>query len=105
MQNSLVNKIKKNISLEDQVIIEAEYLLENIELFENKDLVLDKLNKIKKTSVDRKIYLIELLKLIEVNVNNVSNLTDCLKKMNDNLRQSEKELIALQNISNQFYGY
>ena len=55
MQNSLVNKIKKNISLEDQVIIEAEYLLENIELFENKDLVLDKLNKIKKTSVDRKI--------------------------------------------------
>lgn len=103
MQNSLVNKIKKNISLEDQVIIEAEYLLENIELFENKDLVLDKLNKIKKTSVDRKIYLIELLKLIENN--NVSNLTDCLKKMNDNLRQSEKELIALQNISNQFYGY
>lgn len=103
MQNSLVNKIKKNISLEDQVIIEAEYLLENIELFENKDLVLDKLNKIKKTSVDRKIYLIELLKLIENN--NVTNLTDCLKKMNDNLRQSEKELIALQNISNQFYGY
>ena len=103
MQNSLVNKIKKNISLEDQVIIEAEYLLENIELFENKDLVLDKLNKIKKTSVDRKIYLIELLKLVENN--NVTNLTDCLKKMNDNLRQSEKELIALQNISNQFYGY
>ena len=38
MQNSLVNKIKKNISLEDQVLNEAEYLLSNIEYFGNKNL-------------------------------------------------------------------
>lgn len=101
MKNSLINKLKKNISLDDQVISEAEYLLENVEYLDDKDFVLDKLKKIKKTAVDRKIYFIELLKLIEVS--NVNDLTDCLKIMNDNIRDSEKELNTLKEIANSIY--
>ena len=98
MQNSLVNKIKKNISLEDQIISETDYLLENVEYLDDKDFVLDQLKKIKKTAVDRKIYFIKLLKIVEVY--NINDLADCLKIMNDNLRDSEKELNTLKGIAN-----
>ena len=101
MQSSLVNKIKKNISLEKQIISETDYLLENVEYLDDKDFVLDKLKKIKKTAVDRKIYFIELLKLIEVV--NINDLADCLKIMNDNIRDSEKELNTLRSIANSIY--
>lgn len=103
MQNSLVNKIKKNISLEDQVLNEAEYLLSNIEYFGNKNLVLGNLTEIEKIANDRKIYFIELLKLIENN--NVTNLTDCLNVMNDNIRDTEKELNTLKKIANSIFYY
>ena len=98
MKNSLVNKIKKNISLEDQIISETDYLLENVEYLDDKDFVLDQLKKIKKTAVDRKIYFIKLLKIVEVY--NINDLADCLKIMNDNLRDSEKELNTLKGIAN-----
>ena len=103
MQNSLVNKINKNISLEDQVLNEAEYLLSNIEYFGNKNLVLGNLTEIEKIANDRKIYFIELLKLIENN--NVTNLTDCLNVMNDNIRDTEKELNTLKKIANSIFYY
>ena len=101
MQNSLVNKIKKNISLEDQVINEAEYLLSNIEYFGDRNLVLGNLTEIEKIANDRKIYFINLLELIENN--NVTNLTDCLKVMNDNLRKTEEELKTLKKIANSIF--
>ena len=101
MQNSLINKIKKNISLEDQVINEAEYLLSNIEYFGNKNLVFENLTEIEKIANDRKLYFINLLELIEAN--NVSNLTDCLQTMNCNLKKTEEELKTLKKIENSIF--
>ena len=68
MKNSLVNKIKKNISLEDQIISETDYLLENVEYLDDKDFVLESIlmNKPAIVLTSRSVWLYVMKKQMKV---------------------------------------